>query len=78
MDIRAGAHNDWGSVTLLFQEEGGQPGLEIFSTEDVGEEGKVELMSQVNLTHGEKSVTIVAYHDIDIATRDVASCSKRS
>lgn len=58
VDIRAGAHKDWGSVTLLFQEEGGQPGLEIFSTEDVGEEGKVELMSQVNLTNGKKTMLL--------------------
>ncbi|KAM0750482.1 Clavaminate synthase-like protein [Meredithblackwellia eburnea MCA 4105] len=27
---RASAHKDWGSVTLLFQEENGTPGLEIF------------------------------------------------
>ncbi|KAL8292557.1 hypothetical protein RQP46_001169 [Phenoliferia psychrophenolica] len=27
---RASAHNDWGSVTLLFQEENGPPGLEIY------------------------------------------------
>ena len=29
VDIRAGAHSDYGSVTLLFQERGGAPGLEI-------------------------------------------------
>ncbi|ORY88055.1 hypothetical protein BCR35DRAFT_338204 [Leucosporidium creatinivorum] len=27
---RAGAHKDWGTITLLFQEENGTPGLEIF------------------------------------------------
>ncbi|GAA5858126.1 hypothetical protein JCM8547_005662 [Rhodosporidiobolus lusitaniae] len=29
-DARASAHKDWGSVTLLFQEESGTPGLEVF------------------------------------------------
>ncbi|KAK8232018.1 oxidoreductase [Phyllosticta capitalensis] len=28
-DIRAGAHSDYGSITLLFQQPNGQPGLEI-------------------------------------------------
>lgn len=56
-DIRAGAHKDWGSVTLLFQEDGGQPGLEIFlpdpitSAESVAA-GGVKLMSQVDLSAG--------------------------
>lgn len=31
MDIRAGAHSDYGSITLLFQ-RAGQPGLEILSS----------------------------------------------
>ncbi|KAF4307879.1 Oxoglutarate/iron-dependent oxygenase [Botryosphaeria dothidea] len=30
-DIRAGAHSDYGSVTLLFQQPRGQPGLEILT-----------------------------------------------
>ncbi|KAK5113735.1 hypothetical protein LTR85_010752 [Meristemomyces frigidus] len=29
VDIRAGAHSDYGSITLLFQQRGGNPGLEI-------------------------------------------------
>jgi len=29
INVRAGAHSDFGSLTLLFQEPGGQPGLEI-------------------------------------------------
>ncbi|KAK4539169.1 hypothetical protein LTR36_001192 [Oleoguttula mirabilis] len=29
VDIRAGAHSDYGSITLLFQQRGGHPGLEI-------------------------------------------------
>lgn len=33
VDIRAGAHSDYGSVTLLFQKQG-QPGLEIRTPED--------------------------------------------
>lgn len=56
VDIRAGAHKDWGSVTLLFQEENGKPGLEIFApkTNILGKcEGEVELMSDVDLTNGE-------------------------
>ncbi|KAB2573174.1 UPF0676 protein [Lasiodiplodia theobromae] len=32
-DIRAGAHSDYGSVTLLFQQPRGQPGLEILTPE---------------------------------------------
>jgi isopenicillin N synthase-like dioxygenase len=32
VDIRAGAHSDYGSITLLFQRPG-QPGLEIFTSE---------------------------------------------
>ncbi|EIN07875.1 Clavaminate synthase-like protein [Punctularia strigosozonata HHB-11173 SS5] len=56
-DIRAGAHKDWGSVTLLFQEPDGQPGLEIFLPEsrpnsNSVEEGKVKLMSEVDLDAG--------------------------
>lgn len=33
VDIRAGAHSDYGSVTLLFQRPG-QPGLEILTSTD--------------------------------------------
>ena len=33
IDVRAGAHSDFGSLTLLFQEPGGQPGLEIRNQE---------------------------------------------
>ncbi|EOD44336.1 putative oxidoreductase protein [Neofusicoccum parvum UCRNP2] len=32
-DIRAGAHSDYGSITLLFQQPRGQPGLEILTHE---------------------------------------------
>lgn len=33
VDVRAGAHSDYGSITLLFQRPG-QPGLEILTTEE--------------------------------------------
>ncbi|KAF2087817.1 Clavaminate synthase-like protein [Saccharata proteae CBS 121410] len=33
-DIRAGAHSDYGTLTLLFQLPGGQPGLEILTPAD--------------------------------------------
>lgn len=36
-DIRAGAHSDYGSLTCLFQQPGGPPGLEIKSPDDNGE-----------------------------------------
>lgn len=36
VDVRAGAHSDYGSVTLLFQQKG-QPGLEIFTREGTWE-----------------------------------------
>jgi isopenicillin N synthase-like dioxygenase len=52
-DVRAGAHKDWGSMTLLFQEAGGQPGLEIFLPENRHHDGKVRLMSEVDLEAGE-------------------------
>ncbi|WWD22011.1 hypothetical protein CI109_106499 [Kwoniella shandongensis] len=29
MDIRAGEHKDWGTMTLLFQQSSGQPGLQV-------------------------------------------------
>lgn len=50
-DVGAGAHKDWGSVTLLFQEDGGQPGLEIFLPHARGRgEG---LMAEVDLEKGD-------------------------
>ncbi|GFZ49078.1 hypothetical protein JCM24511_06828 [Saitozyma sp. JCM 24511] len=30
MDIRAGEHKDWGTMTLLFQEPSGAPGLQVY------------------------------------------------
>ncbi|EIM87583.1 Clavaminate synthase-like protein [Stereum hirsutum FP-91666 SS1] len=51
-DIRAGAHKDWGSVTLLFQEEGGQSGLEVFKPSSTVKQDGVALMSQVDLEAG--------------------------
>jgi len=53
-DIRAGAHKDWGSVTLLFQEPNGQPGLEVFLGEDRKTKvNGMQLMNDVDLTAGE-------------------------
>ncbi|KAF2099945.1 Clavaminate synthase-like protein [Rhizodiscina lignyota] len=51
-DIRAGAHKDWGSVTLLFQEDGGQPGLEVFLPESRQAQNGVRLLADVNLKEG--------------------------
>jgi isopenicillin N synthase-like dioxygenase len=52
MDIRAGAHKDWGSVTLLFQQEEGQPGLEVFLRDRDPKQNGVQLMSEVDLSEG--------------------------
>lgn len=53
VDIRAGAHKDWGSITLLFQQAGGQPGLEIFVPAHKDETSAgVKLISQVDLSNG--------------------------
>lgn len=54
---RASAHKDWGSLTLLFQEEQGTPGLEVFlpdaAVEAVKSSKPMELMSDVDLAKGE-------------------------
>ena len=59
-DIRAGAHKDWGSVTLLFQQEGGQPGLEVFLGDKEPKQNGVQLMSDVNLAEGKPCNTSCA------------------
>jgi len=51
-DIRAGAHKDWGSVTLLFQQEGGEPGLEVFLSDGGNQQNGLQLMSDVDLAKG--------------------------
>lgn len=51
-DIRAGPHKDWGSVTLLFQNEEGEPGLEIFLPNNDREEDGVGLRSDTDLGKG--------------------------
>lgn len=52
-DIRAGAHKDWGTVTLLFQEDDGHPGLEVFLPESPHGQNGMRLLSEVNLNEGE-------------------------
>jgi isopenicillin N synthase-like dioxygenase len=52
-DIRAGAHKDWGSVTFLFQEDGGQAGLQLFLSDDTTEQTGVKLMADIDLDKGE-------------------------
>ncbi|ORY92689.1 hypothetical protein BCR35DRAFT_349034 [Leucosporidium creatinivorum] len=50
---RASAHKDWGSLTLLFQEEQGTPGLEVYladaAVEAVKSSKPMELMSDLDL-----------------------------
>jgi isopenicillin N synthase-like dioxygenase len=57
-DIRAGAHKDWGSVTLLFQQEGGQPGLEIFIRDNQPKQNGMQLMSDVEFAEGKPTISI--------------------
>jgi isopenicillin N synthase-like dioxygenase len=59
-DIRAGAHKDWGSVTLLFQQDGGQPGLEVYLPERSQTQIGVQLMSDIDLENG------IAMHHVHI------------
>lgn len=47
-DIRAGAHSDYGSLTCLFQQPGGPPGLEIKSPDDNGEWAAVPVNPLMN------------------------------
>ncbi|GAA5839341.1 hypothetical protein JCM11251_003955 [Rhodosporidiobolus azoricus] len=53
---RASAHKDWGSLTLLFQEEHGTPGLEVFLADDIVAASQSDqpylLMSDIDLTKG--------------------------
>jgi isopenicillin N synthase-like dioxygenase len=55
-DIRAGAHKDWGSITFLFQETGGQAGLQLFLSDDTTEQNGVKLMAAVDLENGQYTV----------------------
>ncbi|GAA5826852.1 hypothetical protein JCM3770_004849 [Rhodotorula araucariae] len=54
---RASEHKDWGSLTLLFQEEDGTPGLEVFLPDELVGASKadkaLELMEDVDLSHGQ-------------------------
>lgn len=47
-DIRAGAHSDYGSLTCLFQQPSGPPGLEIKSPDDNGEWAAVPVNPLIN------------------------------
>ncbi|GAA6009952.1 hypothetical protein JCM10207_002170 [Rhodosporidiobolus poonsookiae] len=53
---RASVHKDWGSVTLLFQEENGTPGLEVFlpdgAVEASTQDAPYQLMQDTDLTKG--------------------------
>ncbi|BGP39938.1 hypothetical protein JCM10450v2_003917 [Rhodotorula kratochvilovae] len=53
---RASEHKDWGSLTLLFQEENGTPGLEVFLPDELVAASRadkaLELMADVDLTRG--------------------------
>lgn len=44
---RASAHKDWGSLTLLFQEEEGTPGLEVFLPDAAVEASKASRLMQL-------------------------------
>lgn len=53
-DIRAGSHKDWGDVTLLFQEQNGQPGLQVYlPTESARKQSGLQLIQgDVDLESG--------------------------
>ncbi|GAA5914339.1 hypothetical protein JCM6882_008165 [Rhodosporidiobolus microsporus] len=65
---RASAHKDWGSLTLLFQEEFGTPGLEVFLADDVVAVAQSDqpylLMSDVDLTKGKWHAAPVIPHTV--------------
>jgi len=50
VDIRAGAHSDYGSITLLFQRPG-QPGLEIIPPSTLSLDGAKDYTSAAAVSH---------------------------
>ncbi|GAA6030525.1 hypothetical protein JCM8097_006188 [Rhodosporidiobolus ruineniae] len=54
---RASVHKDWGSVTLLFQEENGTPGLEVFLPDGAVEastsDSPYQLITDTDLSRGQ-------------------------
>ncbi|OJD27377.1 hypothetical protein ACJ73_01222 [Blastomyces percursus] len=70
VDVRAGAHSDYGSITLLFQRDG-QPGLEILTP--TGEWAPVPVRPVVSDSDGDSGVTDAIFPPILINIGDLLS-----